>query len=105
MSSPVIVGTGLTKFGKFPDTSLRNLAHEAIRGALGDAGLAPFDVQAVFAGNAIAGLITGQEMVRGQVIARSMGISGVPVVNVENACASSSTALHLACAAVAAGQY
>lgn len=105
MSLPLIVGVGLTKFGKFPETSLRSLAHEAIQAALGDAGLAPADVQAVFAGNAIAGLITGQEMVRGQVITRSVGISGVPVVNVENACASSSTALHLACAAVASEQY
>lgn len=105
MSLPLIVGTGLTKFGKFPELSLRRLAHEAIGSALADATVGPADVQAVFSGNAIAGLITGQEMVRAQVITRSMGISGVPVVNVENACASSSTALHLACTAVAAGQY
>ena len=105
MPDAVIAGAGLTRFGKYPDATLRGMAHEAIAAALADAGILPPDVQAVFSGNAIAGLITGQEMVRAQVVTRSIGISGVPVVNVENACASGSSAVHLASAAVASGQY
>ena len=53
----------------------------------------------------MAGLVTGQECIRGQVILRSAGIGAIPVVNVENACASASTALHQATAMVKAGIY
>lgn len=105
MSDVVIVGTGMTRFRKALDTPLRALVHEAVAEALADGGVERAEIQAAFCGNAIAGLITGQEMVRGQVVLQSMGIGGLPVINVENACATGSTALHLACSAVAAGQY
>jgi len=105
MTDIALIGTGITKFGKRLGTPLRTLVHEAVAAALADAGIEGDDLQAAFFGNAIAGLITGQEMVRGQVALAGLGIRGIPVVNVENACASGSTALHLACTAVAAGQY
>ncbi|SOC48562.1 Acetyl-CoA acetyltransferase [Blastococcus aggregatus] len=105
MSDVALIGTGITRFGKALTIPLRALVEEAVTGALADAGVDAGDLQAAFCGNAIAGLITGQEMVRGQVALRSMGIQGIPVVNVENACATASTALHLACTAVASGQY
>jgi acetyl-CoA acetyltransferase len=60
-------------------------------------------VQAAFVGNAVQGIICGQECVRGQIVLRECGIGGIPVVNIENACASASTALHLAWQAVAGG--
>ena len=63
------------------------------------------DLEAAYVGNAAAGLITGQECIRGQVILRSIGLGKLPVVNVENACASASTALNQACAMVTAGLY
>jgi acetyl-CoA acetyltransferase len=47
--------------------------------------------------------MTGQECIRGQVVLRRTALMGVPIVNVENACASSSTALHLGWQAVAGG--
>jgi acetyl-CoA acetyltransferase len=56
-------------------------------------------------GNAVSGLMNGQESIRGQVVLRNTGLLGVPIVNVENACASSSTALHLAWQAVASGMH
>jgi acetyl-CoA acetyltransferase len=56
-------------------------------------------------GNAAAGLVTGQESIRGQVILRSRGIGRIPVINVENACASASTAFQQAAAMVSAGLY
>ena len=83
MRNVAVVGVGQTAFGKFLDRSLKGLGAEAIAGALDDAGARAADVQAVFAANAIAGLITGQEMVRGQVVLTATGIEGVPVVNVE----------------------
>ena len=104
MAEVVVAGAAMTPFGKFPDTSLKALAGEAAVGALDDAGLAADEVESVFFGNAVAGLITGQEMVRGQVELRETGLLGVPIFNVENACASASSAFHLAWMAVASGQ-
>lgn len=104
MRKVVIGGTGMTRFGKFLDTSLRALAGEAAAAALGDAETAADEVGMVFFGNAAGGLLNAQECVRGQVALRNAGLQGKPIVNVENACASSSTAFHLAVLAVGSGQ-
>ena len=105
MNRAVIAGVGITRFGKFPERRLRDLVAEAVAAALADAGLTTDSVQAVYFGNAAAGLLTGQEMIRGQVELQGSGITGVPVFNIENACASSSSALHLAWQAVASGAH
>jgi acetyl-CoA acetyltransferase len=100
-----VAGVGMTRFGKQMDKTLKGLAGEAIRLALADAGMDRSALQAAWMGNAAAGVVTGQEMIRGQVALRDMGIGRIPVVNVENACASSSTAFQQACAMVTAGLY
>lgn len=105
MAHALIAGVGMTDFGKFPDRGLKSLAGEAIVGALADAGLRPGDVEAAYMGNAAAPLITGQAMIAGQVILRSLGIGRIPVVNVENACATSATAFQQAERMIACGQY
>jgi acetyl-CoA acyltransferase len=104
MRDVMITGAGMTRFGKFPDRGVRSLAEEAVREALGDANAEANEVEMVFFANAVAGLITGQEMIQGQVALRNTGLLGVPIVNVENACASASTAFNLAYLAVASGQ-
>ena len=101
----VIAGVGMTAFGKRMETGLKALGTEAVLAAVTDAGLELTDFDAAFVGNAAAGLITGQESIRGEVVLRSMGVGRLPVVNVENACASGSTALHQAAAMVTAGLY
>ena len=100
-----VAGVGMTRFGKQMDKTLKGLAGEAVQLALADAGLDRSALQAAWMGNAAAGIVTGQEMIRGQVALREMGIGRIPVVNVENACASSSTAFQQACAMVTAGLY
>jgi len=100
-----IIGVGLTPFGKYLDKSLKELAEEACRNAFEDAEIAAMDMQAAFVANAMAGLITGQESIRGQVMLRPMGIGDIPIINVENACASASTAMYLAWMAVGSGQF
>lgn len=105
MQDVYILGVGMTRFGKYLDTSMKTLGGEAIDHALDEAHVGKADLQAAFVGNAMAGLITGQECIRGQVVLRANGIGDIPVVNVENACASSSTASHLAWMAVASGLY
>ena len=104
MREVAIGGTGMTRFGKFLDASLRSLAAEAVGAALADAATEAHEVDMVFFGNAAGGLLAGQECVRGQVALRHAGLLGKPIVNVENACASSSTAFHLAVLAVGSGQ-
>ncbi len=104
MRDVLITGATMTRFGKFPETSLKRLAAEATEGALRDAGLGPDAVEMAFFANATAGLITGQEMVRGQTALRETGLLGIPIINVENACASASSAFHLAWMAVASEQ-
>jgi acetyl-CoA acetyltransferase len=100
-----IVGAGMVKFGKYLDTSMKVLARDAVNAAAESARVDLKRIEAAAVGNAMAGLVTGQECVRGQVVLREMGIGGIPIVNCENACASSSTAFHLAWLYVASGMY
>ena len=101
----LIAGVGMTGFGKHLDRSLSSLAHEAILQALTDAGLESGDIQAAWAGNAAAPVITGQVCIAGQMILRGLGIGRIPVINVENACATASTAFQQACTMVTLGVY
>lgn len=80
------------------------LAEEAARGALADAGLAPTDLGMVVTANSMGGVLNAQESIRGQTWLRALGLGQVPVFNVDNGCAGGSSGLHLACAAVRAGQ-
>jgi len=84
MEDVYIAGAYVTPFGKFPDKSLRVLAAEAVTGALADAGCGPDEIDAVYFANAAEGLLTGQEMVRGQVVLDGTGLEGKPVINCEN---------------------
>src|ERR1039458_763650 len=101
----IVAGVGMTTFGKHLERGLKSIGVEAVQAAFADAGVEPTSCEAAYVGNAAAGLITGQECIRGQVVLRSMGLGRIPVVNVENACASASTALNQAAAMVTAGMY
>src|ERR671918_1819654 len=103
MRDVFVAGAAMTRFGKYMDSTIRSLAEEATRDALTDADAEPADVGMAFFSNAIAGILTGQEMIRGQVALRHTGLLGIPIVNVENACASASSAFALACMAVGSG--
>jgi acetyl-CoA acyltransferase len=100
-----IRGAAMTPFGTYRQRSARDLAEEAVTAALADARLEPHDVQAALVGNAAEGLLSGQESVRGQVLLRRTGLLGVPMVNVDNGCATGSTALHLGWQAIASGAH
>jgi acetyl-CoA acyltransferase len=105
MTSTYIIGAGQTTCGRFLEATVASLAIDALDAALADAGVNHGSVQAIFFSNALSGLMTGQECVRGQVALRHSHYGGIPTVNVENACASGSTALHLACHAIDSGAY
>ncbi|WNC74228.1 thiolase family protein [Thalassotalea psychrophila] len=100
-----IAGVGMTKFGKHLETPLKTLAGQAITAAIKDSGLTQEDLDAAYMGNAAGGVVQGQEMISGQVALRELGIGKIPVINVENACATSSTAFNQACTMITAGIY
>jgi acetyl-CoA acetyltransferase len=105
MRDVAVVGVGMTRFGRFLEKTNKDLVREAVEAALADASAEKQHVEAAYVGNSMAGILTGQEAIRGQVTLAAMGIDTIPIINVENACASSSTAFHLAWLGVASGQY
>jgi acetyl-CoA acyltransferase len=103
MREVAIIGVGAHATGQFTDKPLKDIAYLAIWNSLDDAGVKPEDVQVAYVGNSLGGLLTGQEGVRGQVLLQHSGITGIPIINVENACASAATALRGAWLEVASG--
>ena len=99
MRHVVIIGVGIHPFGRFPGTEFTELGRVAVFGALGDAGISWKHVQAAFCGTVACGTAAGHRVLA------QIGLTGIPVVNVENACASSGSALRLAAQSVAAGVY
>jgi acetyl-CoA acetyltransferase len=99
MKTPIYVaGVAMTPFGRY-DGSMQDLAQRAVSDALADAGVEAAQVQAFYAANVFGG------MVLGQVLLRDLGVTGPAIYNVENACASGATGVHLACHALEAGRY
>jgi acetyl-CoA acetyltransferase len=94
----------MTPLGKHLDKRLRDLGRVACSSALKDAGLNPRDIQAGFCGNALAPAIQG-EMGVGQSVFWEVGINKIPILNVENACCSGSSAFREAWLTVASGLY
>jgi len=101
----IVAGVAMTRFGKHLDKSLKQLGGEPALEAVKDAGVELADIEAAYVGNCAAGTVTGQESIRGQVILSSIGLGKIPIINIENACGSSSTALNQACMMVSAGYY
>jgi acetyl-CoA acetyltransferase len=87
----------MTSFGKLAERGYASLVSEAAREAMLHAEIEPAEVQASFCGTASAPPGTGQRVFKG------LGVTGRPIVNVENACASGSTAVVEASAWIRAG--
>lgn len=101
MRDIVIVGAAETKFGK-SEQSYRELAAEAGRAALADAGATPEQVEALFLGTFSPGTFIRQEHVA-PLVANELGLGNVPSTRTENACASGATAFMSALFSIAAG--
>ena len=103
MSNIYVAGIAMTVFGRHPERSLHDLAGEALQGALKDAGCRASDIGVAYYTGMTNGFLQGQLSIPGQVIFSKIGIEGVPVYNVENACASGSTGFNLAVPSLKAG--
>jgi len=99
MREVAIIGVGSTIFGKLPDKALDELGGEAALAALTDAGVAPKDVQFGYCANLYGGMVIGQAVLR------EVGITGIELTNIENACAGGATALRKAWWDIASGLY
>jgi acetyl-CoA acetyltransferase len=97
-----IAGISMTQFGKRLDDSVKSLTTAAVREALQDAGIGASDIQAAWFANTRQPMLEGQNTIRGQIALRAAGISAIPIANIENACASGSTAVLQAMAAIRA---
>lgn len=93
----VVVGAGMVPFGKYPDTPITTLGADAVLAAMRDAGVERAGIDAIYSGNSYGGSLVAQRVVR------NLGLGGIPVVNVENACSSSATALREAFHAISLG--
>ncbi len=87
MTDVYVIGIGMTQFGKHPDRTAASLGAEAVRAAIHDAGIDPRAIQTGYAGHVFQPMVTGQ-----QVLAQ-VGLAGIPLANVENACSSGATAI------------
>ena len=94
-----VIGADMIRFGKYPEATYADLARPAVLDALRDAGAQREDVQVLYCGNSFGGMLTGQR------ILKELGMTGAPIINVENACSSGSTALREAWTAIASGLY
>jgi len=99
MEDIVILGCGLHPFGRHPDKSVQDMGRVAIKGALDDAGMAFKDIQVAYTGRVYSGMGAGLGVVN------ELGQMGIPVINMEMACASSSTAFIQARHVLTAGVY
>ena len=100
MTSAYLIGIDMIAFGRYPHRSAADMGAEAVLLALDDAGLSIRDIQAVYAGTHLM-----SNALMGQQILRQVGETGVPIVNVTNACATGATAFREAVIAVRAGIY
>jgi benzoylsuccinyl-CoA thiolase BbsB subunit len=99
MRNVAVIGVGMIPFGRYPNRNNVDLAWPAVMEALRDAKVDRDQIDITYCGTAYGGMMTGQR------ILAKLGMTGQPIVNVENACSSSSTAFHQAKLAVASGQH
>ncbi|MEK9683551.1 MAG: thiolase family protein [Rhodospirillaceae bacterium] len=99
MRDVVVLGAGMVPFGKYPEKTLAEIAWPAVKAAIIDSNIPKKDLQAAYCGTALGGMMSGQR------ILKTLGITGLPIINIENACSSSSTAFREAWIAVSAGVY
>jgi acetyl-CoA acetyltransferase len=99
MTGVSVIGVGMVPFAKYPDKSITDIGWPAVKAAIRDAGIEPKRIEAVYSGTARGGAMVGQR------IMGRIGLAGLPIVNVENACSSSSSAVHQAVLAVRSGAY
>lgn len=100
-----LLDVAMTRFARYPDLGIKQLTAEAVTKLLQSSGVDRKEIEAAWFSNSGWGLSQTQHCIRGQVALAPLGIQGIPISNVENACAGGSNAIHAAWTAVKAGLY
>ena len=58
MRDVVVIGVGMTRFGKFLERGMPDLGREAVWNAIGDAGIPPRDIRIAYVANALGYQLT-----------------------------------------------
>lgn len=99
MRDVIVAGIGLVKWRRYEDQEIYDFGSEAILNALKDAGMEWREMQAAFCGSVYQGTCSGHQVLK------EIGMTGIPIVNVENACSSGASAFRLAYQSIAAEIY
>ena len=99
MRDVAIIGIGQSQFGKFPEKTISDLGTQAVKEAMTDAGIKPKDLQVAYAARLYVEMCTSQE------ILKNVGVAGIEMINVENACAGGATAVRGLWKDIATGMY
>jgi benzoylsuccinyl-CoA thiolase BbsB subunit len=99
MKEVAVIGIGQSQFGKFPERTVDELGREAVLAAIKDAGIKPRDIQTAYTSRLYLDMITSQT------ILKTVGITGIEMINVENACAGGATAVRCLWKDIASGIY
>jgi len=97
MRDVIVLGVGQSRFGKFPDRSMVQLGCEAVTNAIRDAGIDGRKIEVAYTSRLYA------EMITGQTILKEVGIAGIEMINIENACAGGASAVRALWKDIAAG--
>jgi acetyl-CoA acyltransferase len=100
-----VIGTAVIPCGLYLDRSVKQMVAQASELVLADANIGQDDVEAIYFGNSLSGLITGQESARGAIACVAAGYGSIPIQNIENSCATGANAVHAGWLAVGAGLY
>lgn len=99
MPNVLVTGGAMIAMGKYWASDYPGLALPAVLGAMASAGITCKQIDAVYCGHAFGGMLTGQRIIK------EIGLGGIPVVNVDNACSGGATALHEAYHAISEGRH
>jgi len=105
MREVCIFGVGMTDFGKFQDLPIENLARTALLNAIKDGNVKPKEIGVGYCGNMLAGRVSGLYSCPAEILFEQVGIVGIPIIHVENACCSGSNAFREAWISVASDLY
>lgn len=105
MREVYVIGAGMTRFAKYWERSIKELAAEALEKTTADAGVDKKNIEALYFSNSNWGYQSNQHCIRGQVAMRPQGVEGIPIYNLENACAGGATGFHSAWMGIASGAY
>ena len=99
MREVAVIGAGSTVFGKLPAESIEELGRKAVQAAIKHAGIKPKEINFCHCATCFGGMVIGQR------ILKHVGVTGIEIVNVENACAGGATAFRGVWLGVASGLY